>query len=101
VQSEVHDEAVAIVQINNPYAVVAKEDLLCESICDDVKWLSNLLKKSLTNVKKGYTYCCDVNALREKIPTIPVIQYSKVLNGASECTKNIDETDGEEEIDDN
>ncbi|XP_021968684.2 uncharacterized protein LOC110863635 [Folsomia candida] len=92
--SEVEDAAVALVQINNPWATIAAEDYLCKDICDQLDWLS-LTKKQRGSIQKGFTYCCDVNELRKKIETIPVFKYSKVLESAqpSKVVSNLEEED--------
>lgn len=67
-------EGIAFVTLNNPYAK-RRPPHLCTNICDDNNWSY----EGFANVDKGFTYCCEVNELRSKIPTIPLLRVEKVL----------------------
>jgi hypothetical protein len=96
-----HEEAkaaVAFVQINNPWAKISKEDILCVDICDRIKWIDF----QTDDIKHGYTYCCDVNSLRKTISYVPRLNYSKILSESSESDfnqSNETEEDGSNEED--
>lgn len=68
--------AIAFVTINNPFVQnVLPNDVFCSNICEQNGW-NNI---AFNNTLKGYTYCCDVNTLRNSIPTIPSLVYYNVL----------------------
>jgi len=67
----VHDEqegdAVAIIQINNPWNPIKPEDILCEDVCDQISWVD----WKVTDVRLGYTYCCTVESFAKALPYAP------------------------------
>lgn len=98
VYSESDQAAIALIQINNPWAKVGKKDLLCENICDKINWL--LLTEDQASVpKKGYTYCCDVNAFRSKVQIVPKFNYSTILNTAETSSEDTSEYDDSQNLD--
>ncbi len=62
--------ATAVVGINNPYNNVSKEDIFCESICDQVPWL-NITDVSMIDLRRGYTFCCTSDELHRFINFAP------------------------------
>jgi len=83
--------------VNNPWAKISTDDILCESICDDLRWVDF----QIDDVRRGFTYCCDVNSLKQKIQFMPNIKYTKVLNYDNEPDKTeinaSDEDDSDED----
>ncbi|XP_057654699.1 uncharacterized protein LOC130892963 [Diorhabda carinulata] len=72
-------KGIVFVSINDPFIEkVTKDDLLCTNICDNYGWGT----KSLDNISRGYTYCCDVNELSGVIKTMPSIQVNGILNSS-------------------
>lgn len=61
------DVATAVLGINNPHNRVTPEDVLCPSVCDQVPWVD----WSLTDVVKGYTFCCTAAELHKAIDYAP------------------------------
>lgn len=61
------DVATAVLGINNPHNRVTPEDVLCPSVCDQVAWVD----WSLTDVVKGYTFCCTAAELHKAIDYAP------------------------------
>lgn len=47
---------VAIVTVNDPYTENVTNYVLCEDVCDKIKWF----KMDTANTKRGYTYCCEM-----------------------------------------
>lgn len=85
------DAAVAIVQVNNPW-FKSQSDTLCNDVCSDLPWLRS---HGFHTLKKGYSYCCDVNELRKVIQYIPTIQYKKLLGvGAAHIDEGGDSDSG-------
>lgn len=47
---------------------------LCESKCEQMQWLTNLLNgNAFNNVKNGYVWCCDLESFARKVPEMPAI----------------------------
>jgi hypothetical protein len=67
----VHDEkqgtAVAVIQFNNPWSTVTAKDILCEDVCDQLSWVT----WKVTDMRLGYTYCCDVASFSKAVPYAP------------------------------
>ena len=67
----VHDTAAntatAVFGINNPHNRVTAEDVLCPSVCDQIPWVD----WSLTDVVKGYTFCCTAADLYKAVDYAP------------------------------
>lgn len=68
---------VAFVGLNNPYqdAATIPADVLCKDICSQIPWLSWNQK----DIKKGYSYCCEVNDFRAAFPDLPSFTVSSLL----------------------
>ena len=64
---EANQDGVVIIQINNPWASVTPEDILCNDVCDQLLWV----KWKVRDIKQGYTYCCDVESFRKAVPYAP------------------------------
>lgn len=68
---------IAFVGLNNPYqdeSTIAA-DIRCTDICGQISWLSWTQK----DVKKGYSYCCEVNNFRTAFPDLPSFTVTSVL----------------------
>jgi len=67
----IHDEqakdAVAVIQVNNPWATIKPEDILCENVCDQLDWVS----WNVEDIRLGYTYCCTVESFSKAVPYAP------------------------------
>ncbi|XP_055606925.1 uncharacterized protein LOC129754736 [Uranotaenia lowii] len=59
------DSAIALVTLNNPFA--SRGEHLCTDVCSRHGWAH----KEFQDIRKGYTYCCTVQQLREVIKFIP------------------------------
>lgn len=97
------NSAVAIVQVNNPWVQVeqirAGVEILCSNdLCRRLTWLRS---SSFHAIRKGYTYCCDVNELRKTIPYVPDIKYKDILgvNYTDNNESDYSEDDYEDESD--
>lgn len=93
--SEVEDAAITVVQINNPWELNRDDYLLCHDICDELDWFKVTKRFS---VQHGYTYCCDVNALRKQVKTIPEFTYSKILKTVGNSEFNFEEISEEVDV---
>ena len=60
--------ATAIVGINNPYANVKPEDIFCPDVCAQVAWIKTF---KLTDIRKGFMFCCTVADLHKAIDYAP------------------------------
>lgn len=65
---------IALVGHNNLHWV-NETDILCPDVSDRVSWLS----WERTNVKKGFSYACEVGAFRLRIGYLPAFPVSKLL----------------------
>lgn len=55
---------------------------LCESKCDRMPWLKNLLNgNTYSNTKNGYVWCCDLDSFAKKVPEMPTLsgKYSLLI----------------------
>lgn len=68
---------IAFVGLNNPYQAEATiaADIRCTDICGQITWLSWTQK----DIKKGYSYCCEVNDFRKAFPELPAFTVTSVL----------------------
>ena len=69
----VHDtknnRATAVIGINNPHiGAVTPADILCPDVCAQVPWVD---WSGLTDLGKGYTFCCTSAELRKAIDFAP------------------------------
>ena len=59
---------VVFVGINNPYVSDPQGDyLICTDVCSKISWIQWDQK----NIKRGYSYCCEVDDFRSKVKTLP------------------------------
>jgi len=59
---------VVFVGINNPYVSNPQGDyLICTDVCSKISWIQWDQK----NIKRGYSYCCEVDDFRSKIKSLP------------------------------
>lgn len=70
-------KAAAFAILNNDKEIdnnTLARDSICESKCDQMPWLANLLKnKAYETVKNGFVWCCDVQSFQKKIKELPAI----------------------------
>ncbi|KDR18788.1 hypothetical protein L798_06469, partial [Zootermopsis nevadensis] len=67
---------VVFVGVNNPYEPNPEENyVICTNVCSNISWLQWDEK----NVKKGYSYCCEVNDFRSTVNTLPELTVSSLL----------------------
>jgi len=59
---------VVFVGINNPYISDPKGDyLICTDICSKISWVN----WDQRNIKRGYSYCCEVGDFNSTVKTLP------------------------------
>jgi hypothetical protein len=67
---------VVFVGINNPYVSDPQGDyLICTDVCSNISWVHWDQK----NIKKGYSYCCEVDDFRSKVQYLPQFTVSGLL----------------------
>jgi hypothetical protein len=67
---------VVFVGINNPYVSNPQGDyLICTDVCSKISWIQWDQK----NIKRGYSYCCEVNDFRSKVKTLPDFPVNGLL----------------------
>lgn len=66
---------IAFVGLNNPYESNVAADIRCTDICSQLTWLSWTQK----DIKKGYSYCCEVNDFRKAFPELPNFTVNSIL----------------------
>ena len=67
---------VAFVGINNPYVSDPRGDyIICNDVCSKLSWLQWDQK----DIKKGYSYCCEVNDFRSTVKFLPQFTVSGLL----------------------
>lgn len=70
-------EGIALIAINNPFlSYVSDDDIICPDVCDQYYWEIAAFK----TIKKGYVYCCEVQELKNVVPTIPYLNIRGVLS---------------------
>lgn len=86
VHNETSDSAIVLMTLNNPHAKLVDAQSInlqnletkllltiyiftgfCQNICSSVGLISHGLK----SLKKGYTYCCELNDFRKTVTTVP------------------------------
>nr|ABI18972.1 putative non-specific nuclease [Palaemonidae sp. EAB-2006] len=60
------NRAAAVIGINNPHITVAPTPI-CTDICSSLTWIDF----DITDLFRGFTYCCTVDDLRAAIPHVP------------------------------
>jgi DNA/RNA endonuclease G (NUC1) len=67
---------VVFVGINNPYVTNPQGDyLICTDVCSKIYWVN----WDQENIKKGYSYCCEVDDFRSKVKYLPQFTVSRLL----------------------
>jgi hypothetical protein len=67
---------VVFVGINNPYVSDPQGDyLICTDVCSKISWVN----WDQANIKKGYSYCCEVDDFRSTVKTLPQFTVSGLL----------------------
>jgi len=67
---------VVFVGINNPYVSAPQGDyLICTDVCSNISWVHWDRK----NIKKGYSYCCEVDDFRSTVQYLPQFTVSGLL----------------------
>jgi len=67
---------VVFVGINNPHVSDPKGDyLICTDVCSKISWVNWDQK----NIKRGYSYCCEVDDFRSTVKTLPQFTVSGLL----------------------
>ena len=67
---------VAVVMVNNPHDLsVTSADLICPNICDQLPWVT----WDIYDIRKGYTYCCDIASFIAAVPYAPRLSGLKLL----------------------
>jgi hypothetical protein len=70
---------VVFVGINNPYVSDPQGDyLICTDVCSKISWVNWDQK----NIKKGYSYCCEVGDFRSTVKFLPQFPVSGLLTEA-------------------
>lgn len=59
------DHGIALVTLNNIFAI--REPTICQDICEATNWDH----ENFNDYQRGFTYCCDVNSLRNVVHHIP------------------------------
>jgi len=67
------NSAVVFIGLNDPHA--EKPELLCPNRCGEIPWVD----WDVSDVLRGYMYCCDVDSARKAIPAIPQFQSGELL----------------------
>nr|AKB95592.1 DNA/RNA non-specific endonuclease [Laodelphax striatellus] len=70
---------IAFLTVNNPYVTMEEIQeqnyVICEDICDELDWLT----WDPTNIKKGYSYCCNIKDLAKSLDFMPEIDVDDIL----------------------
>lgn len=68
IHDAVSGTATAVLGINNPHLDrVLPADILCKDVCRQIPWIT----WKLTNISKGYMFCCTAEELHKAIPFAP------------------------------
>lgn len=71
IHDPISNTATAVIGINNPHLnPVEEEDIICPNVCDQVPWVNEAIF-SLTDITKGYTFCCTAADLHKAISYAP------------------------------
>lgn len=71
VHEPISNTATAVIGMNSPYIdVVRPEDIICPDVCDQIPWVNSAIF-SLTNITRGYTFCCTAADLHKAVSFAP------------------------------
>lgn len=74
-------KGIGLITFNNMFATAHEK--ICPDICTSSKWNHRHAgTNGFSDFSRGFTYCCDVNELRKKIPNIP---SAMATTGVMEC----------------
>jgi hypothetical protein len=69
---------VVFVGINNPHVSDPQGDyIICTDVCSNISWI----QWDQENIRKGYSYCCEVDDFRSTVKTLPDYPVSGLLTG--------------------
>jgi len=72
-------ESITFVTLNNPHLrYLTRSVAICSDICDLTGWGVKLRERH--SIDQGFTRCCDTVDLKEKIPWLPIVNISGLLN---------------------
>jgi len=66
--------AAAFIGLNDPHATEAPEEL-CTNVCSQMSWID----WKMDELDEGYMYCCSVEEARLKVPSIPKLETTGLL----------------------
>jgi len=76
---------VVFVGINNPYISDPKGDyLICTDVCSEISWVN----WDQQNIKRGYSYCCEVGDFNSTVNTLPQFTVSGLLTEGGNTNDN-------------
>lgn len=68
IHEPISDTATAVIGINNPHLErITPQDIICPDVCNQIAWV----KWKLTDIEKGYTFCCTAQDLHKVVPYAP------------------------------
>jgi DNA/RNA endonuclease G (NUC1) len=77
---------IVMITSNNPFAPLAtlRSEEFCQNVCEE----AGVETKPLQNVRKGYTFCCEVNEFKRMVNVLPnslnvpnLLQCGEVVQG--------------------
>ncbi|KAJ8877248.1 hypothetical protein PR048_021702 [Dryococelus australis] len=76
VYNPINRSAAVFIGLNNPYIEKPGNDyIICPDVSSKISWLT----WDKTNIKKGYSYACEVSAFRSVVNTLPAFTVSRLL----------------------
>lgn len=71
IHEPISNTATAVIGINSPYLdPVMPEDIICPDVCDQIPWVNDAIFQ-LTNIARGYTFCCTAAELHNAVSFAP------------------------------
>lgn len=72
------DSGIALIGVNNPYITIdeiLRDYVVCDDISDSIKYI----KWRTKDVRRGYSYACEVNDFLESVRHLPHIDVKSIL----------------------
>lgn len=73
------DSAIVMITLNNPFERKSNIQEFCKNVCDK----AGLRSSWFSNIRKGYTFCCDLNDFKKTVTVLPSSVRANNLLGCS------------------
>lgn len=75
IYDERENQAIAVIQINNPWEASPESQVFCPNLCSQISWVT----WNITDKRLGYTFCCDIESFKNAVPFAPTFASAPTL----------------------